>query len=371
MGNAKSEKLRSGGGVAPSADPIYRRLSQDLLSRIERGEFSKQGQLPSYAQICREYKVSEITARRAITMLRDKGRVYTTKGRGIFVRQASRQRLRILQPRMFNSGHHDPVAFVLFDVYDGIRHQAQQLGAEITRYSRMNQTQGAAAKRTPFPDAAAEGWIFLHEYGFDRELSQVVSQRLPYVVVEGLSPQYNRVSIDIEAGCYKMTQYLFEQGHQRIGFLTQPATNPWYAPRHQGYLRAVRERGHEPDPDMMGVVQSYDPIESDAIIGRWLRMSPGHRPTAIFAANDLMAVHVLDYLRLRQVRVPEDMSIVGYDNAPESGETNPPLTTVNAPRYEAGVEAVVQLVRLIEGRQRKISRLLEPHLVLRDSVRAT
>ena len=350
--------------------PMYLQVSDDLRSRIDHGEFTTAGQLPSYNQICREYKISEITARRAITLLREDGRVYTEKGRGIFVRKGSRYRIRVMQPRTFAaSGHaHDPVAFVLFDLYDGIRHRAHELGVEIARYSRMSQAPHPRRAAAEPGQTRGEGLIFLHEHGFERELALAAEQERPYVVAEGLSPAFHRVAIDMEAGAYDMTRYLLAQGHSQIAYLGKSADNPWYAPRLAGYTRALRDASIASDSSLIGLVQGYDPMESDALVGQWLRCSGDSKPTAVFAANDVFAVHTLDYLRLRGIRVPGEVSVAGYDNAPESSETHPSLTTVDAPRQLVGAEAVTQLIRLMDGDLKRISKVVKPRVVVRDSV---
>jgi len=351
---------------------MYQRLFDALSTRIDRGEFGDRGRLPSYTEICREYAVSGITARRAVNLLREGGRVFTEKGRGIFVRRAARYHLRVMQPRGFRSTSegHDPLAFVLFDAYDGIQEKAREIGARITRSSRMRRRPGSYQPNSFSVSDSVDGLLFLHEYGFERELEWASGHGQPYVVVEGLSATYNRVFIDMEAGCYEITCYLIERGHRRIAFLTKPLSNPWYAPRRAGYERAMTECGPGVDPALICEVDGYDPIAADAAVCGWLRMPASARPTALFAASDLHAVAVVEYLRLRGVRVPEDLSVVGYDNAPESGEIDPPLTTMDAPRHEAGAEAVLQLIRLIRKQTSRIEKSLKPRLIERDSVRS-
>jgi LacI family transcriptional regulator len=360
---------RAGQPMFRSADqPYYQQLRDDLLTRIQRGEFGPSGRLPSYARICREYHVSEITARKAVDRLCVEGHVYTQKGRGIFVKQDRRRCIRLLLPYGMRSrgDQHQPNAFVLLDLYDGVREAAESLGVDVRIHSHVSRPPHGQGWIELAGLDAADGLLFLHEMGFQHELAWAAHEGRPYVIAEGLSEQYNRVWIDMEAGCFDMVRYLVGAGHRRIAFLTGLAGNPWYPPRLRGYRRGLEEAGITPDPALIRETSGYDPVEDDAAVSAWLQMRD--RPTAIFAANDLRALHVLDYLKLRGHRVPEDISVAGYDNAPASGENKPALTTVDAPRRQAAARAVAELCKLFDNPQRRVNRRLGPTLVVRDSV---
>jgi DNA-binding LacI/PurR family transcriptional regulator len=89
--------------------------------------------------------------------------------------------------------------------------------------------------------------------------------------------------------------------------------------------------------------------------------------TAIFAANDKMAVGAIHQLSRRGIRVPEDVSVVGFDDLQHSAFVNPSLTTVRLPLYQVGALACERLVERIHGRQERVAETLATHLVLRDS----
>ena len=94
------------------------------------------------------------------------------------------------------------------------------------------------------------------------------------------------------------------------------------------------------------------------------------RPTAVFAANDLSAIATLDVARGLGLRVPDDVSVIGFDNVPESALTSPPLTTINQPLQRMGAEALRLLVDLIDGVDRSVHVRLPTELVERASCRA-
>ncbi|WP_205856785.1 substrate-binding domain-containing protein, partial [Phytoactinopolyspora endophytica] len=94
------------------------------------------------------------------------------------------------------------------------------------------------------------------------------------------------------------------------------------------------------------------------------------RPTAIFAANDLSAIRTMEVAREVGLRVPEDLSVIGFDNVPESALTDPPLTTVAQPIHEMGAEALGMVIDLIGGVHREPHVRLPTSLAIRGSCRA-
>ena len=99
-----------------------------------------------------------------------------------------------------------------------------------------------------------------------------------------------------------------------------------------------------------------------------MRVDPDSRPTAVIVYNDVMAIGALQAARTLGLRIPEDVSIVGYDNVPIAAHTNPPLTTVAAPTYQMGKVAVQVLCQLKQGRGAQHGyALLECSTIMRDS----
>jgi LacI family transcriptional regulator len=154
------------------------------------------------------------------------------------------------------------------------------------------------------------------------------------------------VESDNLAGALLATRHLVELGHRRIGFLAGRSDLESARRREEGYRLALAAAGIAADPTL--VAASDFRRESSRGPARRL-LARADRPTAVFAANDLSALGVLDVAAELGLRVPQDLSVVGFDDIPQAARTDPPLTTVRQPIQEMGAAAVALLLDLIEG----------------------
>jgi LacI family transcriptional regulator len=169
-------------------------------------------------------------------------------------------------------------------------------------------------------------------------------------------------------GARSATEYLLGLGHRRIAFVTGRSDLESARRREQGYREALAGSGVEVDPDLVRV-GNYDGDDAEAA-ARVLLALP-EPPTAVFAANDIMAMAISRVAASLGLRLPDDLSVVGFDNIPESALNEPPLTTVEQPIQRMGFEAIGMLVALMAGRPVDIPHLTLPtKLVVRQSCRA-
>jgi LacI family transcriptional regulator len=148
------------------------------------------------------------------------------------------------------------------------------------------------------------------------------------------------------AGAIAATEHLLSLGHRRIGFLAGRPDLESARQREQGYRQALEAAGLSVDPELIRV-GGYE-LELSEEPAREL-LSVADRPTAIFAANDLSAIQTLHVASGLGLSVPGDLSVVGFDNIPESAVIAPPLTTIDQSIQEMGRRAVEMLLELIEG----------------------
>jgi LacI family transcriptional regulator len=173
------------------------------------------------------------------------------------------------------------------------------------------------------------------------------------------------VQVDNRLGGRLATQHLIDLGHDRIAHVTGARTLRISEDRLAGFRDALAAIGVTPDPRLVAEGGFTEEGGYDAT--RTL-LETGEEFTAVFAANDLSALGVLHALAESGRRVPEDVSVVGFDDLRLSAYTTPPLTTIRQPAAEIGQRATELLIDLTHGRRvRKLRHLLEPELVVRAS----
>jgi LacI family transcriptional regulator len=156
------------------------------------------------------------------------------------------------------------------------------------------------------------------------------------------------VDADNLAGAVLATEYLIGLGHRRIAHLSGRPDLESARLREQGFRTAMAAAGLPVDEALVRN-GGYRP-ETAAGPARELLSMPD-RPTAVFAANDLSAIRTMEVAEELGLRVPEDLSVVGFDNVPESALATPPLTTISQPLRDMGARALDLLVQLLQGRE--------------------
>lgn len=161
------------------------------------------------------------------------------------------------------------------------------------------------------------------------------------------------------------TRHLIELGHQRIAFIAGTDDHPDANDRHRGYRQALQDAGIAYDPALV-VPGEYHEVSGVLAVDRLLESR--QRFTAIFAANDQMACGAALGLHRRSLRVPEDVSLVGFDDLPTSMYALPPLSTVHQPAYELGRLAATAMLQLLGGSTPTVV-VPPPRLIARESSR--
>ncbi len=173
------------------------------------------------------------------------------------------------------------------------------------------------------------------------------------------------VESDSFGGALTATRHLIELGHRRIGFVAGRPDLRSAGLRDAGYRRALSDAGIPLDPSLVGIGRyELDATRESARI----MLSGESRPTAIFAANDLSAIAVIDVAHELGLRVPDDLSVIGFDDVPEATRRTLPLTTIQQPMRRLGAVAADMVFTLLSGRE-----IDEMHVILptRLVVRAT
>ena len=203
----------------------------------------------------------------------------------------------------------------------------------------------------------------------DKSILELEKKKFPYILVsrniEGLDK--NCVIVDDVAGGIMVTEYLTKLGHRRIAHITGPLKTRSALNRLKGYKLALKKYEIEYRDELVGegdfrIKGGYQ------VMKRFLKLA--EPPTAIFAANDLLALGAIQVILKKKYHIPEDFCIIGFDDIRLASFVYPPLTTVRQPMLEMGALAVKMLLKIIEGGEfNQKKEILEPKLIIRESCR--
>ena len=191
-----------------------------------------------------------------------------------------------------------------------------------------------------------EGLILLSTHGDDQGLIELLRSGFPLVVIGRLAEAgVPQVDIDNVAAAHSMVTHLADLGHRRIAMITHaPLAYSGSRERLEGYRQVLEARGLERRDEWVRVGE-FNEESGYAAMRELLKLS--ERPTAVFAGNDVIAFGALSALRDANLRVPQDISLAGFDDDFLSRYLTPPLTTVSLPAAGLGAKAVSMLVELL------------------------
>jgi LacI family transcriptional regulator len=216
-----------------------------------------------------------------------------------------------------------------------------------------------------FLDRSVDGLILLGG-SMPHEDIIAISKKIPTFIIARNIPELGCQSIPVDdfKGAYLATQHLIEAGHRRIAHFRGLMEHADATRRWNGYRQALKDAGLAEDPNLL--VQG-DFLESSGVLGVEMLLTRGVSFSAIFTANDQMAFGARLALHRRGIRVPDDVSLVGFDDVSVSAFMTPPLTTISVPAQEIGGLAAQGMLALIRDEPCQIS--VPPlKLMVRESV---
>ena len=219
--------------------------------------------------------------------------------------------------------------------------------------------------------ATVDGVLFADIDGNEDQLDFILDQDVPCVVMVHHIKELpvNSIAVDNRLAAEHVVDYFNGLGHREIATITGHLRTPCGIERLDGYLKAMKARGFEVKPHY---VQRGDYTRASAIEPARRLLAHQDRPTAIFAASDEMAVATIEVALELGLRVPEDLSVIGFDDSPIAAFAKVPLTTVWQPLSQVGALAVEVLHKQILGKQRHpVKTLLGTKLIERRSCRQT
>lgn len=178
---------------------------------------------------------------------------------------------------------------------------------------------------------------------------QFINSNIPLVFVDRVPKEIDtwRVMIDNYSAGYKATQHLIDQGCKRIAHYAGAQHRNVYSERKRGYLDALKDNNLVADKDLLVYFKILSYEESEIVTNRLLDLK--NPPDGIFSSNDSTAVAAIKVAKKRNIRVPEDLAIIGFNNDPVSQIIEPPLSTVTHPAFEMGQASAQKILSLLES----------------------
>jgi LacI family transcriptional regulator len=249
----------------------------------------------------------------------------------------------------------------------GIDDQLSAAGYDMMLYTTNRRKDSEMAYVGAISHGLADGLLLIIPRDPQAYLESLRRQHFPHVLIDhqGIDHQGAAVGAANWQGAYAATRYLIELGHRRIGFITGNLEMSSSTDRLAGYHAALIDHDLQSDP---ALVVEGDFVQPSGFAGGQALLSLPNRPTAIFASNDSMAFGVMEAARHRGLRIPDDLSILGFDDIAEAASVYPPLTTVRQPLEQMGRMATRMLLRLIETPETPVERIILPtELIIRNS----
>jgi len=254
------------------------------------------------------------------------------------------------------------------EIIRGVEEALDRTGLRLALSFSQGKSFGERQWLDKIADRATDGAILVLARGQSSRLNELRRRGIPFVVVDHrgeLGPDVPSVGATNWAGGRMAVEYLLSLGHRRIAFIAGPPSFRCSLDRMAGYRAALEAADIPIDPELIrpgdfGFHSGYTQT------GALLALSDP--PTAIFTGNDLQAMGVYKALYLRNILVPERMSVIGFDDIPFTAIVSPSLTSVRQPLFDMGRVATTMLTRLIAGEPLDSPRVeLATTLITRES----
>jgi LacI family xylobiose transport system transcriptional regulator len=327
---------------------------------------------PTLAEIARAAGVSTPTVSKVLNGRADVAPATRARVEELLRAHGYQRRRGALQPaRLLDLVFHELESAWAMEVIRGVENVARQEGLSIV----LSESAGRLTPGQTWVDGVLarrpSGVILVLSDLDPAQRAQLTSRDIPFVVVDPAgdpADEVPSVGANNWLGGLTATRHLLELGHRRIGVISGPLRMMCSRARLDGYRTALETAGLTPDPRL--VREGTFHHEAGYAAGRDLLALPD-RPTAVFAGNDLQALGVYEAARERGLRIPEDLSVVGFDDLPLARWVGPPLTTVRQPLVEMAETAARLALDLGRGEQPAATRVdLATSLVVRSSTAA-
>ncbi len=356
----------------------YEQITQQLRERLLTAVYEVGAFLPAERSLAEEFGVSRPTLRKALAPLVEAGLLVNQPGVGTRVAQINGARAKTLIESQAESRSDWRILALLLpditnrffiEVTEAIEYTALQRGYQLLLCNSRHQASIEAAHLKQLAARGVDGVIIGHDPNQEppETLSLLEKAGIPFVFLFS-SPreaQYDSIVLDEQAGVQQALKYLFSLGHREIAYCRTAGIVPH--PREKAYREILSENGLTVRESFVLPFEKLEGAAGLEAVRKLLAAKP--KPTAIFAGNDHSALLLLKHIAALGVRVPQDLSVIGFDNLAFTEHLTTPLTTVDQPKQEMGRRAVELLLERITFPAAAEPRreVLHPHLIIRES----
>lgn len=358
------------------ATPKYRQVKQEILSWIHAGSLKTGDLMLSENEVAERFGVSRQTVRQAFGELEGEGWLKRVQGKGTFISapDASAGGAPVKTVGIITTYISD---YIFPHIVRGAEAALRSKGYRLLLSSTDNDKERERESLEMMLNQPLDGLIIepTRSAEGNPNLSYYLSleyRSIPYVMINERYPELDApcLKADDTAGGYAAAKHLLELGHRRIaGFFKMDDLQG--VNRLKGFMQAHRERGVSIQPELVVHYATEEKrIKPREAALRMLEQPGTERPTALVCYNDELAVEMLEVIRQAGLSVPDEVSVVGFDDSTLATATETKLTTLTHPKTDMGSDAVELLIGMIEGNRRKPEgKLYVPKLVVRTSTR--
>jgi GntR family transcriptional regulator of arabinose operon len=364
----------------------YNTVKQAIMSKILDGTFQPHQKISSESELMKQFDVSRHTVRLAIGDLVTQGWLYREQGAGTFCADRSAK----------NKGNNGldskNIAIITTYISDyifpsiirGAESYLSENGYHVSIFSTNNNNENEKRFLERIIAQKYDGVIIeptksaLSNPNINYYLN-LERLNIPYIMINAYNDELEPISVvmDDEKGGYIQTEHLINQGHRNIAgfFKTDDIQGK---KRMKGYLKAHRKYQVPINPNNIVTYNTDEKnLKPNEELAKLLSLGNGERPTGVVCYNDELAIMLLDVFRGKNMQVPDDISIVGYDDSFLATVAEVKLTTVEHPKSKMGkkaAEIILDLVREKSGNQKKLNEevesvVFEPKLIIRNSTK--
>ncbi|GAB6100393.1 arabinose utilization transcriptional regulator AraR [Halanaerocella petrolearia] len=356
--------------------PKYVMIKNKIKNLVNEGQIKPGDKLPTESELTEKYNVSRHTVRKALNILNQEGLLHKKQGVGTFLKGNPKEKTGNIG--FISISLHD---YIFSDILNGVDNIFHQEGYQILLGNSKDSQIREKEILEKFLEKNIDGLIIepaksADDYQNIALLERFVDNYIPVVILDSKfeNDKFNYITIDDKKGGYLATEFLLEQGHDNIAIIYKGLHKPSIN-RFKGYKKALEERDIAVYNDYVKKYYTSEFGKTEKFENEIFDLTKElvdcqEPPTAIFCFNDQIAILVKEVLNDLGFEVPQDISIIGFDNSDLVKLNNISITSVDHPKEKAGMKAAKIILENIEEEIAQFNEniVFTPKLIERESV---